>query len=90
MPQSQNFDSVVFAGGGNRCAWQAGWWERVAPEIGLQPRVVAGVSAGAAMARTSTAELLIAITATPSTTSTRVRVDAGVSGSKPSRSAMGA
>ncbi len=50
MPHSVSFDSVVFSGGGNRCTWQAGWWDRVAPEIGLQPRMVAGVSAGAAMA----------------------------------------
>lgn len=44
------FKAAVFAGGGNRCWWQAGFWETVAPEIGLKPRVVAGVSAGASMA----------------------------------------
>lgn len=44
------FQQVVFAGGGNRCWWQAGWWDTVAPEIGLAPRVIAGISAGAATA----------------------------------------
>jgi predicted acylesterase/phospholipase RssA len=44
------FDQVVFAGGGNRCWWQAGFWNVVQPEIGLAPRVIAGISAGAATA----------------------------------------
>ena len=44
------FDQVVFAGGGNRCWWQAGWWDTVAPELHLRPRVIAGISAGAATA----------------------------------------
>ncbi|MGE8364580.1 patatin-like phospholipase family protein [Cupriavidus sp.] len=44
------FDQVVFAGGGNRCWWQAGWWDTVAPELGLRPRVITGISAGAATA----------------------------------------
>jgi len=44
------FEQVVFAGGGHRCWWQAGFWDVVAPEIGLRPRVIAGVSAGAATA----------------------------------------
>lgn len=44
------FDQVVFAGGGNRCWWQAGWWDTVAPELQLRPRVIAGISAGAATA----------------------------------------
>ncbi len=44
------FEQVVFAGGGHRCWWQAGFWEVVAPGIGLRPRVIAGVSAGAATA----------------------------------------
>ena len=30
--------------------WQAGFWRETAPELGLAPRVVTGVSAGAAMA----------------------------------------
>jgi predicted patatin/cPLA2 family phospholipase len=45
-----NYAAVVFAGGGNRCWWQAGFWETVAEEVDLKPRVVAGVSAGASMA----------------------------------------
>ena len=44
------FDQVVFAGGGHRCWWQAGFWEVVAPRVDLRPRVIAGVSAGAATA----------------------------------------
>ena len=27
------FDQVVFAGGGNRCWWQAGFWDVVQPEL---------------------------------------------------------
>ncbi|MCS6765536.1 MAG: patatin-like phospholipase family protein [Candidatus Protistobacter heckmanni] len=42
------FDQVVFAGGGNRCWWQAGFWRRVAPELKLRPRVITAISAGAA------------------------------------------
>jgi predicted acylesterase/phospholipase RssA len=49
MPASP-FDQIVFAGGGNRCWWQAGWWDTVAPELQLRPRVIAGISAGAATA----------------------------------------
>ncbi|MBU0513973.1 MAG: patatin-like phospholipase family protein [Proteobacteria bacterium] len=45
-----SYQSVVFAGGGNRCWWQAGFWEEWAPAIGLSPRVVAATSAGASMA----------------------------------------
>jgi len=44
------FDAVVFAGGGCRCAWQGGFWETAAPALGLAPRVVGAVSAGAMMA----------------------------------------
>lgn len=44
------FEQVVFAGGGNRCWWQAGWWDVVQPELGLAPRVIAGISAGASTA----------------------------------------
>ncbi len=45
-----DYKAVVFAGGGNRCVWQAGFWEVVAPALPLKPRVVAGVSAGAYIA----------------------------------------
>jgi len=44
------YRSVVFAGGGNRCLWQAGFLDVIAPEIGLAPKEIAGVSAGATMA----------------------------------------
>lgn len=44
------FDAVVFAGGGCRCFWQVGFWQTAAPALGLRPRAVAAVSAGAAMA----------------------------------------
>src|SRR3954447_21475825 len=41
------FDAVVFAGGGNRCYWQGGFYEAAAPRLGLAPKVVVGASAGA-------------------------------------------
>jgi predicted acylesterase/phospholipase RssA len=41
------FDAVAFAGGGNRCYWQGGFWEAAAPLLDLKPRIVVGVSAGA-------------------------------------------
>lgn len=44
------FDSVVFAGGGNRCFWQAGFWSVVARTLSLKPSSVAAVSAGSAVA----------------------------------------
>lgn len=44
------FDAVVFSGGGCRCFWQLGFWSVVAPQLGLRPRVMAAVSAGAAFA----------------------------------------
>jgi predicted acylesterase/phospholipase RssA len=50
MEDPTRFDAVVFAGGGCRCFWQAGFWEVAAAALGLRPRVVGAVSAGAAMA----------------------------------------
>jgi predicted acylesterase/phospholipase RssA len=44
------FDAVVFAGGGCRCFWQAGFWSVTQPVLDLRPDVVVGVSAGAAFA----------------------------------------
>lgn len=44
------FDQIVFAGGGNRCWWQAGFWDVAQPALGLRPRVITGISAGAATA----------------------------------------
>src|SRR5882757_1291221 len=41
------FDAVVFAGGGNRCYWQGGFYEAAAPRLGLAPKLVVGASAGA-------------------------------------------
>lgn len=46
----KEFKTVVFSGGGCRCLWQVGFYNTVSPELGLKPDVVAGVSAGAAMA----------------------------------------
>lgn len=48
--QERSFDGVVFAGGGCRCFWQAGFWSVAAPELGLAPRAVSAVSAGSAFA----------------------------------------
>jgi len=44
------FEAVVFAGGGCRCFWQAGFWSVVAPGLGLAPRLFGAVSAGSALA----------------------------------------
>ncbi|MDX1452488.1 MAG: patatin-like phospholipase family protein, partial [Oleiphilaceae bacterium] len=43
------FNNIVFAGGGNRCFWQAGFWLRLSEEVELNPRRVSSVSAGAAI-----------------------------------------
>ncbi|CAN5167970.1 patatin-like phospholipase family protein [soil metagenome] len=41
------FDAVVFAGGGNRCYWQGGFYEAAAARLDLSPKLVVGASAGA-------------------------------------------
>ena len=41
------FDAIVFAGGGNRCYWQGGFYEAIADKIDLKPALAVGVSAGA-------------------------------------------
>jgi pimeloyl-ACP methyl ester carboxylesterase len=41
------FDALAFAGGGNRCYWQGGFYEAVADRLGLPPKLSVGVSAGA-------------------------------------------
>lgn len=41
------YAGLAFAGGGNRCYWQGGFYETVAPRLGLSPRRVVGASAGA-------------------------------------------
>lgn len=55
MMKKGNFKSVVFSGGGSRCLWQVGFWETAAPELKIRPEILAGVSAGAAMAAMVTA-----------------------------------
>lgn len=45
-----HFDNIVFAGGGNRCLWQAGFWSVAARAFDLKPSSVASVSAGSAIA----------------------------------------
>lgn len=44
---SPMFDAVVFAGGGNRCYWQGGFYEAAATRLGLSTQLVVGASAGA-------------------------------------------
>lgn len=46
----RDFDNVVFAGGGNRCLWQAGFYQAVAAAFGAAPVRAAAASAGAAVA----------------------------------------
>lgn len=41
------FDAIAFAGGGNRCYWQGGFYEAAAQRLGLAPALVVGASAGA-------------------------------------------
>ena len=43
------FENLVFAGGGNRCFWQAGFWQTIAPSLETPPKHIASVSAGAAI-----------------------------------------
>ncbi|MBP7602588.1 MAG: patatin-like phospholipase family protein [Spirochaetes bacterium] len=50
MKKKSPFSSVVFAGGGCRCLWQAGFMTEAAPALGIAPSEVAGASAGAAIA----------------------------------------
>jgi predicted acylesterase/phospholipase RssA len=49
-PPTPPYDSVVFAGGGNRCVWQAGFYRTVAGALSLAPARAAAASAGAAIA----------------------------------------
>ena len=41
------FDAMAFAGGGNRCYWQGGFYEALADRLSLPPALCVGVSAGA-------------------------------------------
>ncbi len=45
-----NFDTIIFAGGGSRCAWQIGMLEVLARQRMPDPKFVGAVSAGALMA----------------------------------------
>lgn len=45
----RDVEQVVFAGGGNRCFWQAGFWQTVAGPLNLQPKTIVSVSAGSAI-----------------------------------------
>lgn len=44
------FDTIVFAGGGTRCFWQAGFWTALEPALERPPQRLLGVSAGAIVA----------------------------------------
>ena len=48
--ETSPFSYVVFAGGGSRCLWQAGFWSIVGPELQIAPKKVAAVSAGGLIA----------------------------------------
>ncbi|HSV96067.1 MAG TPA: patatin-like phospholipase family protein [Spirochaetota bacterium] len=50
MKTKSPFTSVVFAGGGCRCLWQAGFMTEASPKLKISPTEVAGASAGAAIA----------------------------------------
>jgi predicted acylesterase/phospholipase RssA len=57
MPGSDRpaFRSVVFAGGGSRCFWHAGFWREVRGPLELAPAQIAAVSAAGAIACALTA-----------------------------------
>ncbi|MEI8145193.1 MAG: patatin-like phospholipase family protein [Alphaproteobacteria bacterium] len=44
---SISFDAIAFAGGGNRCYWQGGFWDALNARHPQRPSMVVGVSAGA-------------------------------------------
>ena len=47
--RGEEIKQVVFAGGGNRCFWQCGFWQVAHKALGLQPEEVTSVSAGSAL-----------------------------------------
>ncbi|MCX6550075.1 MAG: patatin-like phospholipase family protein [Acidobacteria bacterium] len=49
-PDLPRFDSVVFAGGGSRCFWHAGFWREVQGPLALAPKQIASVSAAGSIA----------------------------------------
>ncbi|HMN71002.1 MAG TPA: patatin-like phospholipase family protein [Rhodoblastus sp.] len=46
-PSGGDFAAVAFAGGGNRCYWQGGFWDALTALRPQAPRFAVGVSAGA-------------------------------------------
>lgn len=44
-----SYTNIVFAGGGNRCFWQAGFWQLASKHLDLKPNNIASVSAGSAI-----------------------------------------
>ena len=46
-PITGDFDAIAFAGGGNRCYWQGGFWDALGAGRPQSPRSIVGVSAGA-------------------------------------------
>lgn len=46
MRSASMFDAISFAGRGNRCYWQGGFFEALAARIELGPKLAVGVSAG--------------------------------------------
>lgn len=46
-PDAGDFAAIAFAGGGNRCYWQGGFWDALTASRPQRPRRVVGVSAGA-------------------------------------------
>lgn len=47
MPDTFQFDAIGFAGGGNRCYWQSGFWEAFSGLHPQRPAYYVAVSAGA-------------------------------------------
>ena len=45
-----SYENIVFAGGGNRCWWQAGMIETLSKHLAITPKSLTGTSAGGAVA----------------------------------------
>jgi predicted acylesterase/phospholipase RssA len=50
MSENHKFNTIVFAGGGSRCLWQAGFMKRLQKDVHVTPNAVAAVSAGSTVA----------------------------------------
>ncbi len=59
MSKEAAFKRVVFAGGGCRCVWQAGFWHVAGIPLGLDKAIIGCVSAGAAMACLARADRIL-------------------------------